>query len=210
MCEVQLAVRVLRAIAHPYGRSLGCNNFGRAQAAAPTRLHTANPNRFSDGISTKLDFLARWRTQSIRESRRRLDSLRPTSEPLQLPYDSAQTGAAGFALADSLTALAILSVTITLAIGAVNTARKLALDVVETRQAATSLSYLMDLPLPFIGSKAGMDNGKSWALSLQPTSQTRLGGGVTLCHRVAQIQSLKTRRSYAADRLEVCPPQRQI
>lgn len=105
----------------------------------------------------------------------------------------------GFALIDAVTALMIFALTVSFALSAAATARRLATATLETRQSASVLAYLIDKPLPL-----GVSHGDGWSVDIAPLVQNG-ELGIRLCRRTASIHLAGRRKVRSASSLQPCP-----
>jgi hypothetical protein len=111
----------------------------------------------------------------------------------------------GYAAVDAMVALAILAMTVTFAVGAAQTARRVAVAAEETRRATQLLRYLVDETPLTLAVQSGAASGFSWRV------QTRLGAdtgvpGLRLCGRLAELVSSTSHRRFHLEGAAICPP----
>ena len=111
----------------------------------------------------------------------------------------------GYAAVDAMVALVILAMTITLALGAAQTARRASVAAEEARRATLMLRYLVDSAPPTIGVQSGTTNGFTWRVQVRPTSATSVPG-ILLCDRLAELVSQSSRRRFQLQTAAICPP----
>jgi hypothetical protein len=110
----------------------------------------------------------------------------------------------GFAAIDALVALTIISTTIILSLGAVETGRRAALAGAETRRAGDLMQYLLGAAPLRPGSASGEANGFVWRVDTEPEAVSTLAS-LRLCDRSARLVSRASGRRYAMRTAAICP-----
>jgi hypothetical protein len=105
---------------------------------------------------------------------------------------------------DALVALTILSITLILSLGAVETARRAATSVTETRRASELLQYLIDAAPGRVGAATGRANGFDWRVEVRASAAAH-GPALQLCDRSAQLTSLRSGRRFSLASARICP-----
>jgi len=116
--------------------------------------------------------------------------------------DSLQ-GEAGFASVDAMAGLAILAVTIALALSAHAMARRMSDAAVESRRAAALLQMLVDDRGATADS--GSFGGFEWRVEVLREPAQGVEPRSSVCRRAARVQSLASGRAYTLDTLAPCP-----
>ena len=111
---------------------------------------------------------------------------------------------AGYAAVDALVGLTILAVTVSLALGALTSARRLASAAVESGQAAGLLQYLMEFGPKEVGSTSGRSPLFAWRLDVALAPADPHAPAAQLCSRSAEAKSLKSRRRFTLATLQFC------
>jgi hypothetical protein len=118
---------------------------------------------------------------------------------------SGQAAEAGFAAIDALTALAILSVTLGLAVQAVDTARRTALAALEARRAEAALDGLLGPQARALGVTTGAWPGFDWSLQVEPLDPATDASPSRLCRRALALTARPSGRVYRASTVGPCP-----
>ena len=121
--------------------------------------------------------------------------------PCKVGFSSADEG---FAAIDAVVALAILTTTIILSLGAAGTAARLFAAAAETSQAKGELGYLLDSGPRAIGLASGEGAGFSWQIRTEPEQGMRLGQA-QICRRAATVRSQASGRRYSLVSTAICP-----
>lgn len=111
-------------------------------------------------------------------------------------------GAEGYALADALVALLVLSVSLVLSLRALAQARETTELAWELRRAEARLSHLLDAVPRRLAASAGEGGGFGWSLEMQPVGAEQ---PISLCRRAATITSAESGRTFTAATRETCP-----
>ena len=108
----------------------------------------------------------------------------------------------GFAAIDALVALTVLSLILSLALGALGAARRVGGAALEAQQARALLRSLLANAPSAPGSRAGRTAGFRW--SLVSTLQNGAAQQARLCQRVASAEGLVSRRRYLGSSVAFC------
>jgi hypothetical protein len=109
----------------------------------------------------------------------------------------------GFAAIDALVALTIISTTIILSLGAVETGRRAAVAGAETRRAGDLMQYLLGAAPMRPGSASGEANGFVWRVDTEAEAASALPS-LRLCDRWARLVSRASGRRYAMRTAAIC------
>lgn len=109
---------------------------------------------------------------------------------------------AGYALADALVAVLILSMTLVLSLRALGQAREAADVAWEVRRAQALLAHLMEAAPHRYAPSAGESDGFTWTVETAITGAER---PIEVCRRAVSVHSARSGRDYAAATLETCP-----
>ncbi len=110
---------------------------------------------------------------------------------------------------DAMVALVILSTTIILSLGAVETARRASVAAAEIRRATGLMEGLLETAPRQEGVAAGRANGFDWRLETTASPTNSAAQLVRLCDRTVSVRSLASGRGFRLTDAEVCPPERQ-
>ncbi len=116
--------------------------------------------------------------------------------------DAGAEGEAGFASVDALVALSILAVTITLALGAAVSARRVSAAGLEATRARAVLGGLMNGPVQPPGVYRGRTPDFSWRVEISQTGPAP--APVELCRRRAEVRAIRSNRRYSYETRAVC------
>jgi len=111
----------------------------------------------------------------------------------------------GFAAVDAMVALVILSSTIILALGVVDTGRRAAVKAVEIRKATSLLRGLLETTPGQVGSISGTASGFNWQVLTVVANDDGPIDPIKLCDRNAKALSRASGRKYALTQTEICP-----
>jgi Tfp pilus assembly protein PilV len=118
-----------------------------------------------------------------------------------------QSAEDGFAAVDAMVALVILSMTIVLALTAVQTARRAAVAAEETRRATSLLRHLVDSSPPSISQTSGHTDGFAWHVQVLAAPPSDMAGS-PMCAHSAELVSDKSGRRFRLATAAICPPAR--
>lgn len=111
----------------------------------------------------------------------------------------------GFALADSLTGLTILAMTIGLAIGAANIARRASASALDHREAARVIDQILVVPFGDLDAKSGRANTHYWRATLTPDARLSGSDAAAPCRRTVETRPRDGPTRYTAVTIETCP-----
>jgi Tfp pilus assembly protein PilV len=112
----------------------------------------------------------------------------------------------GFALLDALVALLILSITLTMAIGAAQTARQASLAAANIQSADYTLRALLDTTPMVPGTAKGRTSMFDWRMSTAAVDAQASSTAVQICSRTAELFSRRDGRRYRLDTAAICTP----
>lgn len=112
----------------------------------------------------------------------------------------------GFAAADALVALMILSTTVVLSLGAMETATRAGAAAAESQRATTLLRYLLDTAPISPSAVRGVTDGFDWSLNVTPSANPSGIPSAPLCIRTASLRDAKAGRTYQLADEAICPP----
>ena len=111
--------------------------------------------------------------------------------------------AEGFAAVDALVALTILSTTLILSLGAVETSRRAALSADETRRANELLLYLIDAAPGRVGETSGRSGGFEWRTQVRVAAGPHMAT-LQICDRSAKLVSRRSGRRFSLASARLC------
>jgi hypothetical protein len=111
----------------------------------------------------------------------------------------------GYAAVDAMVALVILSISITFALGAAQTARRAAVAAEETRRATALMRYLVDEAPQATAVETGTANGFTWRVQVRPAANTSVPSSF-VCDRTTELVSNTSHRRFHLEGAAVCPP----
>lgn len=111
----------------------------------------------------------------------------------------------GFAAVDALTALVILSTTITLSIGALSVARRAERAASEAATARSTLQFLLAEPVRTVGMYSGSNLAFDW--TLQVDAEGAASAPVRVCVQRLSARSRASGKTYGIESRRPCAPQ---
>jgi len=116
-------------------------------------------------------------------------------------------GDEGFAAIDAMVALVILSTTIILSLGAVETARRASVAAAEIRHATGLMQGLLETAPRQVGVVDGQADGFAYRVATAVSKTNPASQWVQLCDRTVSVRNVRTGRNYILADAEVCPPE---